>query len=224
MSSFVIVAHGAPSHPDAPEAALAALAEEVRRHAPELEIRSATLAKPGALARALEGLAAPRIYPFFMARGWFVARELPRRLAELGAEAEILAPFGLDPDLPARLAQLLHTELATTGLKRVILAAHGSKVARNSKDSAYDMAETLRTTHGFAELHVGLIEEAPFLADVARAHPQSLCLPFFALRAGHVESDIPQALASAGFAGKLLPTAGESAAAAPIIAAALRRA
>lgn len=224
MSSFVIVAHGAPSSPDAPEAALSALADDVRRHAPELKVRSATLAKPGALAQALEGLEAPKIYPFFMARGWFVGRELPRRLAQIGAEAEILSPFGLDPNLPAHIAQWLSDELATTGLTQVILAAHGSKVARNSKDSAYDMAETLRRSFGFAELHVGLIEEAPYLADVARAHPHALCLPFFALRAGHVETDIPQALASAGFAGKLLPSVGESAHAAPIIATALRRA
>lgn len=224
MSGFVIVAHGAPSNPDAPEAALAALAAEVRRNAPELEIRSATLAKPGALAQALAGLSAPRIYPFFMARGWFVGRELPRRLAQLGAQAEILAPFGLDPNLPKLVSDLLHDELAASGLKQVILAAHGSKVARNSKDSAYDMAETLRGSYGFADVSVGLIEEAPFLADVARAQPQALCLPFFALRAGHVESDIPQALASAGFAGKLLPCLGEHTGVAALIAEALRRA
>lgn len=221
MSAFIIVAHGSPSFPDGPESTLATLANEVRRYAPGQEVRSATLAMPGSLERALAGLERPKIYPFFMARGWFVGRELPRRLKALGAKAEILLPFGLEPQLPAIIAQMLRETFAQTGASEAILAAHGSKVARNSKDTAYDMADTLREAFGLTT-HVGLIEEAPYLSDVALAHPQAVCLPFFALRAGHVEGDIPQALSEASFRGTLLPAVGESSAVAELIAHSLR--
>jgi len=51
-----------------------------------------------------------------------------------------------------------------------------------------------------------------------------VCLPFFALRAGHVSQDVPQALAQAGFRGPLLAPIGEHAGVPRVIAAGLSRA
>ena len=51
-----------------------------------------------------------------------------------------------------------------------------------------------------------------------------ICLPFFALRAGHVENDIPEALADAGFTGPLLPAIGEHPCVPKLIAASLAHA
>lgn len=220
MKELVIVAHGSPSHPEGPDRVLAGLAESVQRLCPEARVRSATLARPGSLAQALAPLHSPTIYPFFMADGWFTRRELPRRLAELQCVAPIMPPFGLDPDLP----QLIATELAETGASQVILAAHGSARARNSKDSADAMAARLERLLPGTSIAVGLIEEPPFLRDTALRFPQAVCLPFFAMRAGHVETDIPQALSEAGFGGRLLAPIGESPLVAGLIAAALRRA
>ena len=86
------------------------------------------------------------------------------------------------------------------------------------------MAARLERLLPGTSIAVGLIEEPPFLRDTALRFPQAVCLPFFAMRAGHVETDIPQALAEAGFGGRLLAPIGESALVAGLIAAALRRA
>lgn len=228
MPEALIVAHGSPSNPEPQNAALVALAQAVALHLPGWEVRGATLAKPGALESAIDALTAPLIYPFFMAEGWFTGRELPRRLALVGAESlPRLAPFGTDPALPALIADATVEAAKSAGIDPVsavlVLAAHGSKVARKSKDSSYAMAETLRALTPFAQITVGLIEEPPFLAEVARIQGPALCLPFFALRAGHVEIDIPEALAKAGFIGPLMTEIGAHPSVPALIAGALQR-
>ncbi|WP_415184847.1 CbiX/SirB N-terminal domain-containing protein [Phaeovulum sp.] len=228
MPQALIVAHGAPSNPNPQNDAVAALAKAVGALLPDWLIRGATLAKPGALEAALQGMTAPLIYPFFMAEGWFTGRELPRRVALAGGGLSTqIRPFGTDPHLPALIAQTTIKAAKDGGIDpnstTLILAAHGSKVARKSKDSSYAMAKTLRDLTPFADIRVGLIEEPPFLADVARLQTPALCLPFFALRAGHVEGDIPDALAKAGFAGPLLDAIGEHPSVPALIAAALKR-
>lgn len=226
MKDFVLIAHGSPSDPDAPDAVMKQLASTVALHG--LRAHGATLAKPGSLRDALTRLADPVIYPFFMAEGWFTRRELPRRLAELNVAAPILPPFGVDPALPALIARVASEAAKTRGSEPkstdLILVAHGSKVARKSKDSAYAMADRLRDFTAFTNIRVALIEEPPFLVDVAAQSREGLCLPFFALRAGHVTDDIPQALEDAGFTGTLLPAIGEHPEVPALIAAALARA
>lgn len=220
MSDFILVAHGFPSNPDPAEAALEALATQVAAHVPEMRVISATLAKPGALARALETLPRARIYPFFMAEGWFTSRQLPRRLADLGSRAEILSPFGADPALPA----LVIKTVTEAGPGDLILCAHGSQVARSSRMATMAMAERISHSLPGRRIAPAFLEEDPHLRDIAAQHPEAICLPFFALRAGHVDRDIPEALAQAAFRGQLLPAIGERPEAANLIADALRRA
>ena len=228
MRQAIIVAHGSPSDPAPQEAALRALAQRVGALLPDWQVRGATLAADGSLAAALRGFDRPVIYPFFMAEGWFTGKELPRRLDALATDRQQIAPFGLDPDLPALIAEIVTESAVSAGIEpkssALILAAHGSKVARRSKDSAYAMAEKLAGLVPFAHIEVALIEEPPFLTDVAGAVGRGLCLPFFALRAGHVEGDIPEALAKAGFGGPCLQPIGEHYKVPALIAAALRRA
>lgn len=220
----VIVAHGAPSDPGPQEEALRALAARVGSLLPDWTLRGATLAAEGSLEAALEGLAAPVVYPFFMAEGYFTGRALPRRLKGRGCQ---LAPFGAEPALAGLVARAAGEGARAAGLEpgaaALILAAHGSQVSGRSKETALAMAEHLRALTGFAEVVPGFVEEAPFIEEVARGRT-GLCLPFFALRAGHVETDIPQALARAGFAGPLLPAIGEHAGVPALIAASLGRA
>ena len=100
--SAIIVAHGQPSDPAPAEAEIAALATSVAAHLPGWDIRSATLAAPGALDRAVAGLTAPLIFPFFIADGWFIRTALPDRLAKAGvSDATVLTPFGLLPQVRA---------------------------------------------------------------------------------------------------------------------------
>ena len=222
----ILVAHGSPADPVPQEAVMKALAVRVAMFRPGWAIRGTTLALPGALEETLSRLHKPLIYPFFMAEGWFTKVNLPRRLTAAGAEAlSILPPFGVDPLLPGLMAEAATEAAATAGYSpgetQLLIAAHGSKVSRNSSDSTYAMAEALRRSTGFAQIHCGFVEEAPFLAEAATGLGRAICLPFFALSAGHVVGDVPEALEEAGFDGPLLPPIGEHPQTAPLIAKAL---
>lgn len=229
MPDALIVAHGAPADPDPQEAALAALAGAVARQAPGWRVRGATLAAPGALEAALAGLRAPVVFPFFMAEGWFTGRELPRRLAAAGAGGlRQLRPFGTLPGLVALCRRAARDGAAATGIDpagaTLILAAHGSAVSRTSRLTAEATAAALRDMADFARVVTGYIEESPYLAEAAAGAGPGVCLPFFALTAGHVTGDVPEALAAAGFAGPLLPPVGADPGVPALIAAALAEA
>lgn len=225
----VIVAHGQPGEPAPQEAALAALAAAVRGHLEGAEVRSATLAMPGALEAAVAGMKAPLIYPFFMAEGYFTGTALPARLRKAGAAtARQLAPFGADPALCGLIRRVAQTAAVAAGVEparcALLLAAHGSKVSSTSKDTVAAVTRALKQTGPFRDVTYGLIEEPPFLRDVARGLDPAICLPFFALRAGHVVGDIPDALGEAGFGGPLLPAIGEHPEVPRLIARAIRAA
>ncbi len=199
-----------------------ALADSVAALLPGWRVRGATLAAEGALAAALRGLEAPLAYPFFMAEGWFTSSAVPRALATAGVPARLLRPFGADPGLPGLVASAALSACTEPLATTLLLAAHGSRVSPASRLGAEAMAAALAPR--FAAVHLGLIEEPPFLADVTPFAGAALCLPLFALRAGHVEHDIPRALRTAGFSGQLLAPIGEHAGVPRLIADALARA
>ncbi|MFD1795007.1 cobalamin biosynthesis protein CbiX [Paracoccus aurantiacus] len=223
----IIIAHGQPSDPGPQQAAIEDLAAAVSQLAAR-PVLGATLADADALARAVADAPRALIYPMFMAAGWFTGKELPRRLAALGAADPYLhAPFGLDPTLAELCLTKLRDAACDAGLSlndvTLLLIAHGSKRARGSANGAEAMAELLRLRLG--RVVTGFIEEAPFLRDAARdLGPNAIALPFFATRAEHVTDDIPQALAEAGFEGRLLDPIGLAPEVPALIAAALDRA
>jgi sirohydrochlorin ferrochelatase len=227
MGHAVLVAHGHPSDPEPQEAMMQALAASVARQLPGWTIRGATLAKVGSLESALHGLDEPVVYPFFMAEGVFTGQVLPERLRRHGRMVRQLPPFGTDHVLPSLIARAAHDGASSHGLRpadtSLLIAAHGSKISSTSKHTALDLARRLEILTSFARITVGFIEETPFLADAARGIGSALCLPFFALRAGHVENDVPQALADAGFSGYLLSPIGEHPAVPRLVADALAR-
>lgn len=226
----LIVAHGQPSAPDGPEAQIGALAASVAGLLPGWQVRGATLAAPGALEAALQGLADPVIFPLFMADGWFLRRALPDRLAAAGhSGTRLTAPFGLLPETRALAAGMLARALALRGWQAgetvLICAAHGSGRSPRPAEAAREMADWLAGELGFAALRCGFIEEPPALAEVlADAGPRALCLPLFVARWGHVIEDLPRAVAAARFDGSVLPPLGSDPAVPRLIADALTRA
>lgn len=224
MPDALIVAHGSPSDPQPQEAALAALAGRVAALAPGWRVRGATLAAEGAVEAALAALDRPVVLPFFMAEGWFTRTLLPRRLARAGAGSLRLLPaFGHLPGL-ADLATRAAVQGTVTPLPQttLLLVAHGSQVARASAEGARAMAAHIAHHAPFARVLTAFVEEPPRIAQAARGLGPATCLPFFALRAGHVEDDVPAGLAAAGFRGTLLPPLGEHSGAAEVLANALR--
>ncbi len=213
----LIVAHGSPADPAPQEATLMALAVRTAFWLPGWRVRGATLAAPGALEAALTRLHDPLIYPFFIAEGWFTRTTLPRRLADADHPGLTQLPaFGHDPALPALMAELAlaaaEDHALTASRTTLVLAAHGSKVSRASATITEEVAAKLRSYGIFASVRCGYIEEAPYLSDALAPgdHGPALCLPFFALNAGHVQDDVPEAWARAGNPGPLLPPVGEA--------------
>lgn len=227
MHEAVIVAHGSPADPLPQEEALAALAAQVEGRLSGWTVRGATLASPGSLAQALDGLARPMIYPFFMAEGYFTGEVLPRRLREMHPDARQLPAFGSDPELPRLVSEAALAGARDAGLRpeatALLLAAHGSQVSPASRLATLKLAEILAAASPFRAVVTGFIEEAPFLTAAARGLGDAICLPLFTLNAGHVVDDVPEALAEAGFTGRVLRHIGAHRQAPGMIAAALER-
>ncbi len=224
----LIVAHGSPSAPERPEAALSALADRVAARLSGWTVRGVTLAGHDTLKAALDTLGNQRIliYPLFMSDGWFVSRELPRRIGALRDRSfAMLSPLGLDPALHAlcldcvrRAASERDVPLEET---TVLLAAHGSPSDTRPRKAAERAARFITAAGLFYAVRVGFVDEAPYLADAARLEEPALCLPFFAGRAGHVDVDLPRALAEAAFSGPILGPVGMRPEIARIVAVAL---
>ena len=213
----LIVAHGQPSDPRIAGAALEALADKVQALLPGWSVGAATLAEAGAVARAVAGRPGGVVFPMFMAGGWFTRVQIPKRLAEAGAEGwRVLEPFGCDP----AVHDLCVTLVREAGAGQVILAAHGSFKSSAPSDIAVHVAERIGVETG-AEVAVGFIDQEPQLSTLSGWG--GVCLPFFAAEGGHVSDDIPAALAEAGFAGRILPPVGLDARVPGIIAAAIVR-
>lgn len=216
--TLLLVAHGQPSAPEGAEAELAVLAAAVQRLMPERLVRSATLAAPGALAAALAQADGPgSVYPLFMAGGWFTRVLLPKRLAEAGGAGwTVLEPMGCDPAVHALAVEVLRENLPAA---RVLIAAHGSGKSPAPAAIAMRLAARVEAELG-VPCEARLLEHDPPLAEARGYGPDSLCLPFFAAGGSHVAEDIPQALAQAGFQGRLLPALGLDARLPGLIAAA----
>ena len=210
----LIVAHGQPSDPAPAEADLDRLRGAVAALLPGWTVRAATLAAPGALDRALHGLSAPRVLPFFMADGWFTRTELPRRLAQAGrGELTPLPAFGMMPEAVDLAVHASRTATLGRGWRieetRLLLAAHGSGRSPAAAMAAERFRLALSSALPFAEVRIGFIEQTPTLdttaADMGRT---ALCLPLFVANWDHMRTDVPAALEAAGFAGPCLAPLG----------------
>ncbi len=163
-----------------------------------------------------------------MTDGWFVRDRLPARLEDAGAmQCRILAPLGLDPELPDLCLQRAEDAAIDAGLDpalaTLLLAAHGSPSATRAGEVAREVAARLGAAGTFREVVTGFVDEAPFLVDAARINGPAICLPYFAAANGHVREDIPEALDAAGFTGLRLEPIGTDPLIPKLIANALRR-
>lgn len=228
LREALIVAHGSPSAPDAPELQLAELGRRVAGLLKNWQIRTATLAVKHSLENAVNGMERPLIYPFFMSEGWFTNTHLPQRLTAANQpDAPQLLPFGVDPHLVDLIASRVVAATAEDGVASskacLLIAAHGSRSSAHSAKAAHQVVAALKSRGDFGDVKVGFIEEAPFLHQTAPLSQQSYCLPFFALTASHVTDDVPKCLRQSGFQGRLLPPIGSDPAVAGLIAATFER-
>ena len=202
----LIVAYGSPSHPEVQEKAMQVLAARVGLHLPGWHVRGCTLAAEERLGEQVREMRRPIIFPFFMARGHFTGKVLREKTCML--DLPQLEPFGTLPALVSLAANTICEVISGQGWQagstKVLIAAHGSRVSRTSADTAYSFAAKLKAEAGFLDCICGFIEEAPFLEATACNLEQAICLPFFAMEAGHVVEDVPEALLRSGFSGPVL--------------------
>ena len=211
-SDVLIVSHGSPSDPEPQQRFIRRLAEAVGART-GMRVRGATLASPGALDAAVADFRHPRVFPQFMTDGWFVSVNLQNRLEQAGLEGwTTMTPLGLSSALPAMAARRLGAEMAAAGLPGgetvLVIAAHGSPSDPRPAEATRRFAESAVFKELFAEVRVGYVDEEPALAAAATVDGPALVLPFFAARAGHVLTDLPEALEAAGFTGPVLPPIG----------------
>lgn len=205
------------------------LAQQVAALLPGRRVAGTTLAAPGGLERALaEAGGAPVVYPLFMSDGWFVSDALPERLMRAGcSDASIATPLGLDPAVRALCLGMAVDAVAGLALAAeetaLLLAAHGSPTDPRPRQAAERAARHIAEGGAFRTVTTGFVDEPPYIANAARLDGPAICLPFFATRAGHVATDLPGALAAAGFAGAVLPPVGTNPHVPAIIAAELGR-
>lgn len=213
----LILAHGQPSDPRPAGAALEALAARVETLMPGWSVGAATLAEEGAVARAVKLRPGGVVFPMFMAGGWFARVQIPKKLAEAGADGwTVLEPFGCDPAVHDLCVALVRE----AGVAEAILAAHGSFKSAAPSDIAVHVAGRIARETG-ADVAAGFIDQEPQLGTLTGR--SGVCLPFFAAGGGHVSDDIPEALAKAGFNGRILPPVGLDERVPGIIAAAIAR-
>lgn len=218
MTHALIVAHGQPSDPASAEADLAALAIRVAGHLPGWSVGAATLADQRSLTAAVAAAGGGVVFPLFMAGGWFARIHLPARLKAAGADMaawRVLEPLGCAPALHDLARVVVAEAIAAAGWAAedtaLVLAAHGSGRSPVPSDIARHVLAGITAALPLARAEAVFIDQPPQLAATRGFGPRSLCLPYFAAGGGHVTGDIPQALASSGFAGTLLPPIGAEA-------------
>lgn len=223
----LILAHGQPSDPMPSAAALAAFAARVAALMPGRAVIPATLAEPGALARAVAGpLMRGRglVFPMFMAGGWFTRVQVPLRLAEAGVATgmggwQVLEPLGCDP----ALHDLCVTLAREAAAPELVLAAHGSSRSAVPSEIARHVAGRIAAEAGVGRVALGFIDQVPRLSSLTGFGAEAVCLPFFAAEGGHVTGDLPRALERAGFRGRILPPVGDDPRLPGLVAAAISR-
>jgi sirohydrochlorin ferrochelatase len=211
MRNALIVSHGQPSEPEVAEAALAVLAAQVGEVLSGWQVRSATLAAEGQLGRVIAELGPQGfVFPLFMACGWFTGTHLPKRLAEAGGAGwRLTLPMGCNPAIQGLAAALVNEALtAPPNETDLILAAHGSGRSDAPSVIAHAVARMIGRSLGLRSAKAAFIDQSPQLAGMTGYGKDAICLPYFAADGGHVQQDIPQALAEAGFKGRILPPLG----------------
>lgn len=168
-------------------------------------LRPAELALEDALHQArASGASRIAVYPMFMADGYFTGKVLPARIAAVGLAqfCTLLAPLGLDPQLPSLMMSQALACAGGAGLQpahtRLLVVGHGSKLGRASLRSTERVACKLRKMRRFAWVETAYLEEAPFLnAQLRCSDLATLVLGFFSGDGMHAAEDVPGAIAEA---------------------------
>ena len=113
----LLAAHGSPSNPR-PRRAAEAAARAMGAATAFREIRCGFVDEAPTIAEVAAGLAGPALcMPFFARRNGHVLEDLPQGLAQGGFPGPVLDPIGLDPAVPAMVAQAIRSAADTNAAR-----------------------------------------------------------------------------------------------------------
>lgn len=162
------------------------------------------------IGQALRALTAAQImvYPLFASDGYFTRDRLVQLLdmADTGdsrRSVQILSPLGLDPELPALVAEgaaacgEMHGHAAAE--TALLLIAHGSRRNSASRTAAERIASAVRSQRRFRTVDTAFLEERPFVQDaLARMPGPVIVVGLFSGDGLHGAEDAPRLIAALG--------------------------
>jgi sirohydrochlorin ferrochelatase len=159
---------------------------------------------------AMRGLKAERVlvYPLFAAQGYFTRDRLVRLLEEAQASdgnrnVHMLPPLGLDPGLPALIAEratAVVRDLGSTPAEfALMLIAHGSRRNQASREATQELARNIGALNVFRAIGTAFLEQAPFIGEAFAAMPGPVvAVGLFSGEGLHGAGDVPRLLAELG--------------------------
>ena len=193
--ALLLVGHGSTRHPGAGRV-LHRHAEALRGAGLFAEVAVGLLNGTPSVAEGLAGLTVPTVHvvPFFMEDGYFARVAVPRALEASGDTRALglCAPIGSHAGMVALASDRIERFCAPSRLA-ILCAGHGSARAPGQAVALHRLAAGLADTKRFGPVRVGLLEEAPFIADTLRDLSQHTVavLGFFAGDGRHVLDDMP---------------------------------
>lgn len=209
--NLVIVAHGERGG-ERSDLLVHRLCKRLRAESCYATVGHAFMSKPPKLDAALSALPPGPVViaPLFMTDGYFVAKAIPQAIARHDAKdaraprpVHILTPAGLHPDLPELIVALASDIASNSGKQpdkvHVALIAHGSENDPASHRATRQIAEAITTRNSFAGIHIGFLEEPPFVSDVLSTMPgPAVVVGLFASDGMHGAVDLPEAVTASG--------------------------
>lgn len=210
-SLLVICAHGSAKHPAANDHVLA-LAKDLGSDSPFDDVRVVFHAsEPKSIdmnTLNVEGFDRVVMVPYMMSDG-FLADQMISNTRENLQSVGVAAPLLGTPSVGTHPAIVdLCLDLAIRTAKQagmapcdmdVVLVAHGSRNAPESRIAATSHYEAIAAKETFKKAHLAFIEEPPYLADTLGAIDRTaVIVGLFAAPGGHAIGDISEAIDSSG--------------------------
>lgn len=148
------------------------------------------------------------VYPLFAAQGYFTRDRLVRLLDEAQASGAIrklrvLTPLGLDPGLPALIAERASAVARERGSApaetALMLIAHGSRRNQASHDATQELARNIGALNVFRAIGTAFLEQSPFIGEAfAGLRGPVVAIGLFSGDGLHGAIDVPRLLAELG--------------------------
>lgn len=206
-TALLIAAHGE-RRPEAANESVMQIARAIRCREIVSEVAVGFINGAPTIKDALGGLAARKVivYPLFASNGYFTRDRLVELIDQASGDArevDILPPLGLDPGLPALIADCIQQVAHENGLaptsSTAVLLAHGSRRNPASREATEWMASEIAKREVCRDVAVAFLEERPHLEETAQSmEGPAIVVGMFSGDGLHGARDAPRLVAQLG--------------------------